>query len=98
MAIHDLAPGACPGNPVDITALLAFGRCALSVKPRRDLGAIEVWISDGGSRPVVVVLAPKQAMAVAALLIMTAAAVEPVPEVVEPRVEVSPKKKSRPGE
>jgi hypothetical protein len=63
--------------PVDLSELLAFDSCALRIAPRRDIKAIEIWISDGGARPVVVVLGTRQALAAAALLLCAVSAVDP---------------------
>ena len=58
------------------TELLAFVECGLAVVPRHDLEAVEPRIRDR-EQSTVVLLAPRQVMAVAALLIAAAAEVEP---------------------
>ena len=56
--------------------ILGFVEAGLAVVPRPDLGAVEVRIRDAGEPPVVILLAPRQAMAVAALLVAAVAGVD----------------------
>ena len=71
MPAHDLAAAGRPGNPVDILQLAA---AALRVVSRRDVSAVEVHATAAGQAPVVIVLAPVQAVALAARLLGAALA------------------------
>ena len=57
-------------------AILGFVEAGIAVVPRPDLGAVEIRIRDAGEPPVVILLAPRQAMAVAALLVAAVAGID----------------------
>jgi hypothetical protein len=77
MATPDSIRGAAAVNPTAFELdILQFAEAGLTVVPRGEIGGTEIRISDRFGDPVSVLLAAKQAMAVAALLIMAAAAVD----------------------
>ena len=69
MATANLAGRMPPGNPTDILDLLEAG---LRVMPRPDLTAIEIQARAAGEPPVVILLAPVQAVDLAGRLINAA--------------------------
>jgi hypothetical protein len=80
MVTKSLGPGDRSGNPATVADLLDFAQAGVSVRAARTVGGVELIIKSAGDDPITVVMAPRQARAIARLLQLFATIVETLEE------------------